>query len=111
VICCLSSISSCLSTSMFPHAPACQSFPRTKVKMTFKEGAWFDTFWTWHGHRQSWHSSCHVADWNMHPFEKDEMRSTSPSFAVCLDWMLETRIRKALHMLILKRKMHLHEPL
>jgi hypothetical protein len=36
--CCLSSILSCLSTSMFPYAPAFQSLPRTKVKMTLKRG-------------------------------------------------------------------------
>ena len=31
------SILSCLSTSMFPHAPAFQSLPRTMAKMTLKE--------------------------------------------------------------------------
>ena len=36
--CCLSSTLSCLSTSMFPYAPAFQSLPRTKVKMTLKRG-------------------------------------------------------------------------
>ena len=70
--CCLSPILSCLLTSMFPYAPAFQSLPRTKVKMTLKRGLGLILFSTWHGHRQSWHSSCHVADCNMHPLEKDE---------------------------------------
>ena len=42
--CCLSSILSCLSTSMFPYVPAFQALPRTKVKMTLKRGLDFMLF-------------------------------------------------------------------
>ena len=41
---CLSSILSCLSTSMLPYVPAFQALPRTKVKMTLKRGLDFMLF-------------------------------------------------------------------
>ena len=83
--------------------------PELKAAYDIQFNALRSQVMSWH----FWNDSIHfmmMEDWQF-----KRMRSTSPSFAVCLDCMFETRIRKALHMLILKRNMtqqtfHLHHP-